>query len=30
MSRVAEAILKFKIVGRWLYFLTPGCAVEVV
>ena len=28
-GRAAEAILKDKIVGRWLYFLTPGCAIEI-
>jgi len=28
-SRAASAILKDKILGRWLYFLTPGCAIEV-
>jgi ATP-dependent helicase/nuclease subunit A len=28
-GRAAEAILKQKIAGRWLYFLKPGCAVEV-
>jgi ATP-dependent helicase/nuclease subunit A len=28
-GRAAEAILKGKIIGKWLYFLTPGCAVEV-
>jgi len=27
-GRAAEAILKTKVVGKWLYFLTPGCAVE--
>jgi ATP-dependent helicase/nuclease subunit A len=28
-GRAAEAILKAKIIGKWLYFLKPGCAVEV-
>jgi ATP-dependent helicase/nuclease subunit A len=28
-GRAAEAILKGKIIGKWLYFLKPGCAVEV-
>ena len=28
-SKAAEAILKIKIAGKWLYFLTPACAVEV-
>jgi ATP-dependent helicase/nuclease subunit A len=28
-GRAAEAILKTKSVGKWLYFLKPGCAVEV-
>jgi len=28
-SRSAGAILKTELLGRWLYFLTPGCAVEV-
>jgi len=28
-GRAAEAILKDKIIGKWLYFLKPGCAVEV-
>jgi ATP-dependent helicase/nuclease subunit A len=28
-GRAAETILKAKIVGKWLYFLKPGCAVEV-
>ncbi len=28
-GRAAEAILKQKVSGRWLYFLKPGCAVEV-
>jgi len=28
-GRAAEAILKLKVSGRWLYFLKPGCAVEV-
>jgi ATP-dependent helicase/nuclease subunit A len=28
-GRAAEAILKAKITGKWLYFLKPGCAVEV-
>jgi ATP-dependent helicase/nuclease subunit A len=28
-GRAAEVILKDKIIGKWLYFLTPGCAVEV-
>ena len=28
--RAAGAILKAEILGKWLYFLTPGCAVELV
>lgn len=28
-GRAAETILKDKITAKWLYFLTPGCAVEV-
>ena len=28
-GRAAETILKDKIIGKWLYFLTPGRAVEV-
>ena len=28
-GRAAEAILKAKIIGNWLYFLTPGLAIEV-
>jgi len=28
-GRAAEAILKAKIIGKWLYFLKPGCTVEV-
>ncbi|MHC4738376.1 MAG: helicase-exonuclease AddAB subunit AddA [Planctomycetota bacterium] len=28
-SRAAEAILKSKIAGKWLYFLTPGCTIEI-
>ncbi len=28
-GRAAETILKDKIIGKWLYFLTPGCAVEI-
>jgi ATP-dependent helicase/nuclease subunit A len=28
-GRAAEAILKAKIIGKWLYFLKPGCAIEV-
>jgi ATP-dependent helicase/nuclease subunit A len=28
-GRAAEAILKDKIIGKWLYFLRAGCAVEV-
>jgi ATP-dependent helicase/nuclease subunit A len=28
-GRAAEAILKAKIIGKWLYFLKPGSAVEV-
>jgi ATP-dependent helicase/nuclease subunit A len=28
-SRAAGAILKKKILGKWLYFLTPGCAIEI-
>ncbi len=28
-SRAASAILKDKLLGKWLYFLTPGCEVEI-
>ena len=28
-SKAAGAILKTKIVGKWLYFLTPGCEFKV-
>jgi len=28
-SRAAGAILRAKRVAKWLYFLTPGCAIEV-
>jgi ATP-dependent helicase/nuclease subunit A len=28
-GRAAEAILKNKILGKWLYFLTPARAIEV-
>ncbi len=28
-SKAAEAILKIKIAGKWLYFLNPHCAVEI-
>ena len=28
-SRAAGAILKTNVVGKWLYFLEPGCAVEI-
>jgi ATP-dependent helicase/nuclease subunit A len=28
-SRAAEIILKTKTIGKWLYFLKPGCSVEV-
>ena len=28
-SRAVAAILAGKSVGKWLYFLTPGCAIEV-
>jgi len=28
-GRAAEAILKVKTIGEWLYFLRSGCAVEV-
>jgi ATP-dependent helicase/nuclease subunit A len=28
-SRAAGAILNTKILSKWLYFLTPGCAVEL-
>ena len=28
-SRAAGSILKSSILAKWLYFLTPGCAVEV-
>ena len=29
-SRAAGAILKTEILAKWLYFLTPGCAIEVL
>jgi ATP-dependent helicase/nuclease subunit A len=28
-GRAAETILKVKTIGKWLYFLRPGCEVEV-
>jgi len=28
-SRAAEAILEKKVLGKWLYFLRPGCAIEI-
>jgi ATP-dependent helicase/nuclease subunit A len=28
-GRAAGAILKSEILGRWLYFLKPGCKVEI-
>ena len=28
-SKATEAILKIKIAGKWLYFLTPHCAIEI-
>jgi ATP-dependent helicase/nuclease subunit A len=28
-ARAAAAILGDKVLGKWLYFLTPGCAIEV-
>ncbi|MHC4457280.1 MAG: 3'-5' exonuclease, partial [Planctomycetota bacterium] len=28
-GRAASAILKKKLLGKWLYFLRPGCAIEV-
>jgi ATP-dependent helicase/nuclease subunit A len=28
-SKAAESILKVKLLGKWLYFLTPGCEVEI-
>ena len=28
-GRAASEILKTKLLGKWLYFLTPGCAVQV-
>jgi ATP-dependent exoDNAse (exonuclease V) beta subunit len=27
-GRAASTILKTKLLGKWLYFLTPGCAFE--
>jgi ATP-dependent exoDNAse (exonuclease V) beta subunit len=27
-GRAAEAVLKTKVCGKWLYFLQPGCAIE--
>jgi len=27
-GRAASAILKAKLLGKWLYFLTPGCEFE--
>jgi len=28
-SKAASAILKDKLLGKWLYFLTLGCAFEI-
>jgi len=28
-SKAAESILKVKLLGKWLYFLTPACAFEI-
>ena len=28
-AKAATAILKSNLLGKWLYFLTPGCAVEI-
>lgn len=28
-SRAASAILKDKLLAKWLYFLTPSCAFEI-
>jgi ATP-dependent exoDNAse (exonuclease V) beta subunit len=28
-SRAASAILKSESIAKWLYFLTPGCSIEV-
>jgi ATP-dependent helicase/nuclease subunit A len=28
-GRAAGAILRAKILGKWLYFLRPGCAIEI-
>jgi ATP-dependent helicase/nuclease subunit A len=28
-GRAASAILKTKLLGKWLYFLTPGCAIKI-
>ncbi len=28
-GRAAEAIMKTKVTCKWLYFLTPGCAIEI-
>ena len=28
-GRAAGAILKEKLLAKWLYFLTPSCAIEV-
>ena len=28
-GRAAEAVLREKVAGGWLYFLRPGCAIEV-
>jgi len=28
-SRAASAILKSESIAKWLYFLTPGCAIEL-
>ncbi|GAI50537.1 unnamed protein product, partial [marine sediment metagenome] len=28
-SRAASAILKDKLLAKWLYFLSPSCAIEI-
>ena len=28
-SKAAEAIMKAKVAGKWLYFLTPGCEIKL-
>lgn len=28
-GRAASEILKAKLLAKWLYFLTPGCAIKV-